>query len=97
MSSPPEVGCRRWLVLAMSFFNIVVNNSINYNVGVLNLAVLDTYDADPLVISWLMALYISVFALTGWFKCLQKCSKYVIVDADIERAESLLTYHTLCR
>ncbi|XP_012942500.1 monocarboxylate transporter 6, partial [Aplysia californica] len=65
MTSRGEAGPRRWLVLAMSFVNLLVNGSLNYHVGVLNLALLDNYHADPLLTSWLMSLYVSLFALGG--------------------------------
>ncbi|GFS11393.1 monocarboxylate transporter 12 [Elysia marginata] len=55
---------RRWLVLAASFLILLINASLNYHVGVLNVAVTDNFsEAGEQTISWLMAIYASIFAL----------------------------------
>ncbi|XP_005090067.3 monocarboxylate transporter 3 [Aplysia californica] len=55
----------KWLVLAMSCLNFLVNGAICYHVGVLNVAVQSTYGSDVIWTSWLMAVYSSMFALAG--------------------------------
>ncbi|GFO07304.1 hypothetical protein PoB_003380900 [Plakobranchus ocellatus] len=55
----------RWIVLAAAFFALLINASANYHVGVLNVAILDRFDAGPLTVSWLMSIYASLFALGG--------------------------------
>ncbi|KAK3770330.1 hypothetical protein RRG08_029983 [Elysia crispata] len=55
---------RKWLVLAASFLILLINASLSYHVGVLNVAVTDRFtEAGEQTISWLMAIYASLFAL----------------------------------
>ncbi|GFR65270.1 monocarboxylate transporter 12 [Elysia marginata] len=55
----------RWVVLAASFFTMLLNAAVSYNVGVMNVAVLDNFDVGVETVSWIMAVYGSVFAITG--------------------------------
>lgn len=56
---------RRWLVLVMSTLQVMFNGSVNLNVGILNLAVLESFQAGPLLTSWLMSVYVSLSCLAG--------------------------------
>ncbi|XP_012939202.1 monocarboxylate transporter 3-like [Aplysia californica] len=60
-----EESKEKWLVLAMSCLNFLVNGAVCYHVGVLNVAVQSTYGSDVIWTSWLMAVYSSMFALAG--------------------------------
>ncbi|GFN96689.1 monocarboxylate transporter [Plakobranchus ocellatus] len=61
----PDSVSWRWVVLAASFVTMLLNAAVSYNVGVLNVAVLENFDAGPEVVSWLMAVYSAIFAITG--------------------------------
>ena len=68
---------RRWFVLAATFLVLLINAALSYHVGVLNVAVTESFeDAGEQTISWLMAIYGSLFALAGW-------SHYFIFDGVI--------------
>ncbi|GFN97325.1 monocarboxylate transporter 12 [Plakobranchus ocellatus] len=64
--SVPESEQRwRWVVLGSSFFVLLMNAALSYHVGVLNFAVSEAYEAAPETVSWLMAMYASLFALSA--------------------------------
>ncbi|KAK3763574.1 hypothetical protein RRG08_056998 [Elysia crispata] len=55
----------RWVVLTASFFTMLLNAAVSYNVGVLYVAVLDDFAVGTELVSWMMALYSSMFAISG--------------------------------
>ena len=55
----------RWLVLSMACVNMLVNCCVNYHAGVLNMAVLEHFRSDPIMTSWLISIYVSMFATAG--------------------------------
>ncbi|KAK6196131.1 hypothetical protein SNE40_001417 [Patella caerulea] len=56
-----------WVVLAASFLALFFNSSLNYSVGVLHIALLERFPEEEVTtISWLGALFSSMFALAGW-------------------------------
>lgn len=55
----------RWVVLIGSFFTMLLNAAVSYNIGVLNVAILDKFNVGVETVSWIMAVYGSVFAITG--------------------------------
>ncbi|ESO82493.1 hypothetical protein LOTGIDRAFT_134531 [Lottia gigantea] len=62
-----EIKPFAWIVLTASFFSLFFNSSLNYSVGVIHIALLDTYvDEDIQTISWLGSLFSSMFAISGF-------------------------------
>ena len=55
----------RWLVLVSVCVNVLVNSYVSYNGGVLNLAVMEHFQSDPILTSWLVSVYLSMFALAS--------------------------------
>ncbi|RUS80481.1 hypothetical protein EGW08_011759 [Elysia chlorotica] len=55
----------RWVVLGSAFFTMLLNAAVSYNVGVLNVAVQDSFGVGAETVSWMMAVYSAMFAITG--------------------------------
>ncbi|XP_076450316.1 monocarboxylate transporter 13-like [Babylonia areolata] len=60
-----EASRWRWVVLASSFFSLLLNGYGQYHAGVLKVAMISHLNTDVKITTWLMSYYAGSFALSG--------------------------------